>query len=280
MNKNITRFFITEGALGIVGSFMEKGLAMPALGAISGTTYGETEILNPAKYAAMQNEPLLSANDEVVIPVRNQVRPHFRRLGGSSFGSRLGRGESNPTHNKCVDDLFASLNSAVSVVLSVYVFNNTGQYHQQPIFSTLPGAKYAWFKEADARVGFCDGTYIQPDIGGRDTAKFFPRSSSPTILIEVVRTHSPELDTFKKLYELSLANTIVVFYFIADGQSFSKLNHLPTNPRAFEIRMSRYLLNGEVYINDKVVYQRGSLSLDAWYLHLSLKYFQAAQSMA
>jgi hypothetical protein len=253
---------------------------MPALGVISGTTYNEAEIFDPVKYPAMRNEPLLSANDEVVIPVRNQLRPHFRRLGGPSFGTRLGRTENNPIHNQCVDDLLKKLNTATSVILSVYVFDDRGSYHSQPLFSTLPGSKYSWFKEADARVAFCDGTYIQPDIGGRDPGKFFPRSSSPTILIEVVRTHYPELETFKKLHELSLANTIVAFYFIPKDKTYSKLNHTPSNPSAFELRVSHYMLNGEVYRHDKVVSLRNGLSLDEWYHQLYADYFSAAQAKA
>jgi hypothetical protein len=253
---------------------------MPALGVISGTTYNEADINDPVKYPAMRSEPLLSVDDEIVIPVRNQAHPHFRRLGSPSFGTRLGLSEINPIHNQCVDDLLTKLNAATSVILSVYVFDDDRNFYRQSIFSTLPGSKYSWFKEADARVAFCDGTYIQPDIGGRDPGKFFPRSSSPTIVIEVVRTHAPELETFKKLYKLSLANTIVVFYFISDDKTYGKLNHIPLNPNAFEVRISHYMLNGEVYRHDKAVFLRNGLPLDAWYHQLYVSYFSAAQAKA
>ncbi|RZO10655.1 hypothetical protein EKG40_03550 [Pseudomonas moorei] len=253
---------------------------MPARGAISGTTYNEAEIFDNYRYTAMRSEPLLSANDEIVIPVRNQTRPHFRRLGNPSFGARLGRDENDPTHDNCVNYLLDELTSSASIILSIYVFDAEGNHNRQVIFATLPGSTYRWFKEADARVAFHDGSFIQPDIGGRDVGKFFPRSSSPNILIEVVRTHAPDLETFKKLHELSLANTIVVFYFIASNKSSGKLNNIPVNENAFEIRISHYMLNGDVYRNDTLVYARDKSDIDAWYHQLSKSYFSVAKIKA
>lgn len=253
---------------------------MAVHGGVSGGTYKEEDIFDDAKYLKMRSEPLVNDDDEIVIPVRNKNRPHFRRLGKPSFGSRIGRGENNSTHDTCVNFLFDGLSSAKHIDISIYIFDENGKHQRQVIFSTLAGTKYCWFKEADARIAFRDGTYIQPDLGGRDVSKFFPRSNSPTILIEVIRTHAPELETFKKLYELSLANTMVVFYFVAEDKKISKLNNVPARSDAFEMRISHYMLNGDMYIGENVRYALDGRDIDEWHLMLSVSYFSKARGNA
>ncbi|MBW6642256.1 hypothetical protein KXT57_24445, partial [Salmonella enterica subsp. enterica serovar Weltevreden] len=54
------------------------------------------------------------------------------------------------------------------------------------IFSPLKDSDFGWYKEKDARIAFHEDSYIQPDIGGRDRNKFFPRSAYPNIIIEVI----------------------------------------------------------------------------------------------
>lgn len=251
---------------------------MPATGSLTGTVYQDAHILDNTLYPAMRAETLLNSNDELVVPVRNQGHPHFRRIGALSFGTRIGRSEADPAHNKCVDEILGKLTATNGVEICVYVFDEIGRPHPQVIFSALPGSDYRWVKEGDARVAFSDGSYIQPDIAGRDASKFFPRSSCPNIIIEVIRTHEPDLETFKRLYELSKANTIVVFYFINDEEWRTKLNHVLNDVNPFRLRISRYMVNGSVYVGDTEGYvrKRGE-GLDSWHLRLVNSYFMLAK---
>lgn len=251
---------------------------MAAKGSNTGRTYQESEILDNNAYPAMRAETLLNEDDELVIPVRNKERPHFRRIGALSFGTRVGASEVHPAHNRSVDEILGKLTATNNVELCVYVFDEDKNRHTQVIFSTLPSSDYRWGKEGDARVAFSDGRYIQPDIAGRDANKFFPRSSCPNIIIEVIRTHEPDLETFKKLYELSKASTIVVFCFVTDDTWKTKLNHVIANPDRFVFRIARYMINGSVYSGDSEVYVRvANEELDVWYARLVNSYFLLAK---
>ncbi|EBI5269569.1 hypothetical protein DPG66_20265, partial [Salmonella enterica] len=79
-------------------------------GLISGRDYSECDIFDHTLYPRMREEPLLNEDDCIVVPVRNEITPHFRRVGNPSFGKRLGRAEDNPTHDNCVNYLYDELN--------------------------------------------------------------------------------------------------------------------------------------------------------------------------
>ena len=249
---------------------------MAARGGISNRVYQVEDIFDRALYPRMREEPLLNEADELVIPVRKTGGPHFRRIGRASFGTRLGRGENDPMHNQCVSLLHENLSSdAINrVSISVYVFDDKGKYEEQVIFSTLAATDYRWFMESTARVGFHDDRFIQPDLSGRDANKFFPTSSSPNVIIEVIRTHIPEETTFARLQELSKANTLVVFYFINEQEEGSKINRYRKKDDHLTIRVSRYMVGGEAYINGTAVYaQQPEESFSRWYRFLSNSFF-------
>lgn len=247
-------------------------------GGISGRKYSEDDIFDDL-YIKMKAEPLFNEADELVVPVRKKGGAHFRRIGNASFGTQIGRAENDPTHNACVKHLHDELSDLINdrVTISSYIFAEDGSFEEQALFSTLPHTQYRWFMEADARIAFDDHKYIQPDLAGRDSSLFFPRASRPNIIIEVIRTHAPEQETFKRLYELSLANTIVVFYFVASGKS-SKLNNLRRADSLLTLRVSHYIIDGEVYKNGHSFFSRKeNESLDHWYVRLSSKYFEPAK---
>lgn len=249
---------------------------MAARGGFSNRVYQVQDIFSQALYPRMREEPLLNEADELVIPVRNIDSPHFRRIGRASFGTRLGRGENDPTHDKCVSLLYENLSSDKinRVSISVYVFDDNGKYQEQVVFSTLAGTDYRWFMESTARVGFQDDRYIQPDLSGRDANKFFPTSSSPNVIIEVIRTHIPEETTFARLQELSKANTLVIFYFINEQEDGSKINRYRKKDDHLTIRVSRYMVGGEVYVNGSPVFaQQPEESFSHWYRFLSNSFF-------
>lgn len=256
---------------------------MAARGGISNRVYQVEDIFDRALYPRMREEPLLNEADELVIPVRKTSGPHFRRIGRASFGTRLGRGENDPTHNQCVTLLHENLSSEKinRISVSAYVFDDNGNHEQQVIFSTLAGTDYRWFMESTARVGFHDERYIQPDLSGRDANKFFPTSSSPNVIIEVIRTHIPEETTFARIQELSKANTLVLFYFINERAESSKINNFRVEDNHLTIRVSRYMVGGEAYINGTPVYsQRLGETFSHWYGFLTNSFFADGMKQA
>lgn len=252
-------------------------------GLLSGRDYTELDIFDPVLYPRMKEEPLLDEDDCIVVPVRNENTPHFRRVGIPSFGNRLGRAENNPTHDNCVNYLCDNLNNENinSITFFTYVFNENKDREEKTIFSTLANSYYQWYSEADARIAFHDGSYIQPDIGGRDRNKFFPRSAYPNIIIEVVRTHHPDKDTFEKLLELSKNNHHIYFYFINEGSNSSKLNRLSVKNNTLKIRVSYYLVGGQLYKNGTPIYsKKTNESFDHWYQYLKNSFFINAMENA
>ncbi|MEP8604606.1 hypothetical protein ABKW00_02020 [Enterobacter hormaechei] len=250
-------------------------------GLISGQKYSVDDIHDNYLYLKMKGEPLIDNDDCIVIPVRNEKSPHFRKIGNVAFGTRLGRAENDQTHNKCVNSLYEELRNPkiTKITITTYVFNER-QKEEQVIFSTLNESKYGWFKEGEARIAFEDSTYIQPDIGGREINKFFPRSIYPNIIIEVIRTHSPDKETFEKLVELSKVNHHVYFYFIGSGRMSSGLNNFTVSKGELKIRVSHYLIGGEVYKNGNPVNIRNNKTFDVWYNELNNGYFTFAKEIA
>lgn len=252
-------------------------------GAKTGKEYTEQDIFNPCEYPRMKDEPLFDADDRLVIPVRNKESPHFRRIGSSSFGKRVGRSEDNPTHNSCVQLLLGTLSDGgiQGIDFYTYVFADDGSHEEQVIFSTLPTGSYRWYKEADSRIAFTDGTYIQPDLGGRDETKFFQRSLCPNVLIEVIRTHHPDEKTFFKLIELSKTSHHIYFYFINEGQSASKLNSFKIDSGRLKIRFSHYIFDGKIFRNGKPQpIQKESETAEHWFNYIENSYFKSAKEKA
>ena len=252
-------------------------------GTISGREYTEEDIFDPRVYPRMKEEPLLNDDDCLVVPVRNENAPHFRRVGSPSFGTRLGRDENNPTHDECVQYIFDELNDDEidNVQFSTYVFNDNRQYEEQVIFKPIDGDNYSWFMENECRTAFSDDTYIKPDLAGRDVAKFSPTSAYPNVILEVIRTHIPDQDTFKKLFELSKCNYHIYFYFIAEGNNSSRINHLRNDGQILTIRVSHYLIGGKLFKNGQEYYSQGeNESFEHWYNYLRNSYFINARENA
>lgn len=252
-------------------------------GLISGRNYSECDIFDRTLYPRMKEEPLLNNDDCIVVPVRNEASPHFRRVGNPSFGRMLGKAEDNPTHDDCVNYLHDQLmnHDFQKIMFSTYIFEKDKKYEEQVIFSPLNDSNYTWYKEADARIAFHDESYIQPDISGRDVNKFFPRSAYPNIIIEVVRTHSPDKDTFQKLLEISKTNHHVYFYFIGEGRNSSILNDISVRNNELKIRLSHYLIGGQLYKNgNSYAAKKDSESFEHWYNYLKNTYFTNAMEKA
>lgn len=252
-------------------------------GLISGREYTEEDIFDLALYPRMKEEPLLNDDDCIVVPVRNESAPHFRRVGNPSFGRRIGREENNPTHDDCVNYLYNELaNPEISEVkFSTNVFAEDRTSEEQVIFSPINDSDYKWYKEKDARIAFQESAYIQPDIAGRDRNRFFPRSAYPNVIIEVVRTHHPDMSTFQKLLELSNTNHHIYFYLIGEGRRSSKFNNLSVADDVLKIRVSHYLIGGTLYKNGNPYAPRGeNETFEHWYEYLENSYFTRAREEA
>lgn len=248
-------------------------------GIISGRDYTENDIFDPRLYPRMKEEPLLNSDDCLVVPVRNENAPHFRRIGNPSFGTRLGRDENNPTHDECVKYIFDELNDdkIKDIQFSTYVFNDKKQHEEQVIFKPINSKNYSWFMEKDCRTAFSDDTYIKPDLAGRDATKFSPTSAYPNVILEIIRTHIPNQETFKKLFELSKCNYHIYFYFIAEGNNTSKINNLRNKGNTLSIRTSHYLIGGKLFKNGREYYAKGlNESFEHWYNYLRNSYFKYA----
>lgn len=74
-------------------------------GVISNREYTTEDIFSPVLYPRMKEEPLLDDDDCLVVPVRNENAPHFRRLGNPSFRNRIGRTENNQ-HMRLVYNIY------------------------------------------------------------------------------------------------------------------------------------------------------------------------------
>jgi len=195
----------------------------------------------------------------------------------------LGKAENNLTHDNCVNYLYQQLKNQniQKIMFSTYVFGEDKKYEEQVIFSPLNDSNYGWYKEADARIAFHDQSYIQPDIGGRDINRFFPRSAYPNIIIEVVRTHYPDKDTFQKLFEISKTNHHIYFYFIGEDKKTSALNNASIFNNALKIRVSHYLIGGQVYKNgNSYAAKKDNESFEHWYNYLKNTYFTYAMEKA
>lgn len=104
------------------------------------------------------------------------------------------------------------------------------------------------------------------------------RPWQPSVVIEVVRTHTPEPETLIELLRLSCTGHLVVFYFIGkqllDRQGKpvvyqrSKYNSI-AGSSGLELSVSHYLYGGEWYRNGKVFERRSGESPGKYASYLS-----------
>ncbi|WP_372388982.1 hypothetical protein [Xanthomonas axonopodis] len=241
-------------------------------GAESGTPFHEDQIWIDSIYAKMRAEPLLNEDDEIVIPVRSQETPHFRRLGLGKGFQATERKEPSKKHTEVIVDLFKRLESEKNnIEMSTYVFLNKKEVWvnaergreivSQILFRPVAASTYAWYREN--RIRFDDGTYIQPDLCGRDTKTMTPGAFNPGIIIEVIDSHPPEPATLSKLMKLSMCAHHVYFFFITSDQPYNSqyLNSVKKGKARASLRFTYALIGGELIVNGEPV-QLDSESFD------------------
>ncbi len=270
----------TKGGTHTIGSPLDTLTTnMPAIGQDSGTVYQERDILVAASDELMSSEPLYriekdgTETDVLVKPVRNKTSPNFRKLKDAPFVTQVGRRETNPTHDACVGMLVTQLlTSKLKIVSATFDEKGNRDANGATLFSQGKCA-YEWWQDGGAcRMTAELGRYIQPDICGRSKEVFFPSGRQQAIIIEVINTHPPEIDTFYALLNYSLYNHIVLFYFVADGAKGSQYSEVNLRDGCLQMRASHYLLGGCVYRNGDEVKRYGKDD-EAWYRHLLQTYF-------
>jgi len=256
---------------------------MAITGLNSSRTYTEDQIFNGVAYAQMKAEPLSNEEGALVVPVRNKRRPHFRRIGDATFRNRIGATEVDPTHKKVVSWLKKNLQTNRLRVVT-WVFDDTEsqessnqmEHEEQVIFFSSEATQYRWFSENECRVAFEGGSYIAPDIAGRDLAVFSPSAGHEAVIVEVIQTHYPDQDTFFRLLSLSSVGHLVIFYFVAPEKWTSKFNRCEIKDGVIELRPAYYLAQGHVFKNGREWNRKEKQSDERWYSYLESTYFKHA----
>jgi hypothetical protein len=245
-----------------------------ARGVRTGKLYRDDQILIPEKYDEMKAEPLIVDDDKLVVPVRNRDRPHFRVISAGNYLDRIGITDPDPTHNVCVAELLDKILQSPLRILT-RVFAEEKESGEQVIFEEPSSRRYLWGSESQVRIPVGYGRYIQPDIAGRDTTFFHANVYRPSIIIEVIRTHPPDFETFRCLLRLSTQGHIVIFFFIPRGGKHSQYNHVKEQDDVLEIRSAYYFSGGEVWKNgDKDKWRPWAGATEtAWYQYLITHYW-------
>lgn len=251
-------------ACNLLGSWLIKvgGLTMPiteAKDVETGKTFKANEISDDNVYAQMKLCVLVDESETMVVPVRRRDALHFRRLGGQQKFTACNRAPTTVEHGKAVAGLLDRLTNAKGDLRFVtYVFEDGDQgangKEEQPIFKVLSKSEYRWYSENQIR--FDDGKYIQPDISGRDITKMGPGSANPGVIIEVIDTHPPEMETFEKLMSLSRSGYAVFFFLLKDTRPFFAqfYNSVRNVPPITQIRFSCALLRGALVVNGERIF--------------------------
>ncbi|WP_286071344.1 hypothetical protein [Stenotrophomonas sp. 57] len=247
--------------------------------------YTEDDIRDALSLAEMRSTVLFNNESQIVVPVNHPTRKHFRALGQPSK-AKLKGDPHDTNHDRCIAYLENFLKNAgdsfeiVTFVprFSAYIHKETGRpaaskgesktYELQPVFNAIAGSDYRWFTGPSARVIYPDGSYIESDLCGRATATFYPTRLKPNIVIEVIRSHPPDFDTFERLVELSKNNTFVLFFLIPenDDNSVESQFNRAWRKHRLQLRVSFYLMDGMFYeaavhipdsgINRRAVYEQ------------------------
>lgn len=151
-----------------------------------------------------------------------KVRSHFSPVGESD-GTALEATEVDPTHEGTVETLASMLSkfdSAFVVATNHLTETETITVSGRDSFSVPapseiwrcpPGCTYTWMREPATR-NWRDGKYVQPDLVGFDAYRPWPGPSNPTVIVEVINWHTPEVESWTRLMELSRNHHLVLFY--------------------------------------------------------------------
>lgn len=233
-------------------------MAKEATGMRTGRIYSGHDLLNPLAYEAMCQEPLIDDSTDLLVPVLREGAPHFRRLGSGAALRPAKRKGRSKRHDEWIKELLHLFNRAGAAVDFYTNFFDAGQQTHRRLLSFPPHAARSWF--AEQRIIFPDRLYIQPDIAGRDLGVFSPLGIAPNVIIEVIDSHYPEIETFERLIQLSSSAHLVFFYIlgIAKNNRKQKFNELvEESDGSIRIRFTYALSGGNLVVNGEAVQWEG-----------------------
>jgi hypothetical protein len=238
--------------------------SIPVAFDVDGNKYEPTDIDTDdfqAKVTATADRDAVELHDVSYDPVKairtyakadgTVVRAHFALIG-TSTGERIGRGErDDKTHERTIDTLLAALNAAGSnLAFTTTVFKKNNEHSE---FWRCPtGSDYRWVREPETRQWFPNKKYIQPDLYGFDDKRRTAGPLNKSVVIEVIRTHEPEEETYDRLVELSKVNHLVMFYYCHPNRSNASWLGMmeeadPATKQPSRLRTELYLLDGTFY---------------------------------
>lgn len=210
------------------------------------------EIDNPKSYARMTEYALVDEHDTPLAAVRRKGAPHFRRLGKPDEIRIIPKAPRSKRHTETIQDILKALRIVGrDLKITTYVWEDGAEEKsKQTLFFYRAGTAFDWFTEHP--IQFEDLTRIQPDLSGRYAAHLAPLARCPAVIIEVVDTHFPEIETFTRLMALSRAGYQVYFFILgkfplAHAQRLNKFTLKTEEP--FELRITWALLKGELVKN-------------------------------
>lgn len=187
------------------------------------------------------------------IPTGDDERQsHFRLEGRPTPGKGHDRGESSQVHADMQRFLLKRLRDA-GACLDVFTMSAEKDVHgrrlRSPLFS-LPDVAYHWAEEPETRMWMNHSSYFQPDIAGRVDGRFTASPALPTVIVEVVHQHWPNLATWWALVRFSRINHWVLFYVITEREDervweMNFLNKAGTPRMSLSVQL--YLHNGFLY---------------------------------
>lgn len=196
---------------------------------------------------------------------RHHVRSHFC-LVGQSAGTAVEATEIDPTHEQTLDFLESKLSTFASAfVIStshptqkrvVRVPNKAPFSVQVPLeIRRCPsGCSYTWLREPATRH-WREDAYIQPDLVGFDANRPWPGPNNPKVIVEVINHHTPEVETWMRLVDLSRQHHLVLFYLCTAKSDRGKFGRTEQKSSPSLPSASRLWVQVEFYLKEGVFYE-------------------------
>lgn len=229
----------------------------------AGESFSPGDIENPGKLDAMRaNQPLWDddLNELVIFPKgearagRKATRAHFKLKAGQPR-TILNRDSADPAHNDAITFLYDSLcrrDVAKEIYAKAWGANN--KRADVELWKEHVASDYVWHCDPGTRILMAPDRFIQPDIVGFDSKRMNRTVRNPTVIIEVVHHHWPDLDTWAHLKSLSSMQHVVVFYFVNSHSGHSNFaSSVKRSEGGTKIVGSHFLKSGEFYEEGRIV---------------------------
>jgi hypothetical protein len=197
------------------------------------------QLMDPAEFAAAKLKDLYDESELFQLFPRNSATPHFFETGTKSGTQDLFRGETDPAHNKRVDELAKNLVELSIFSLALKGSSKDGEKIE--ILYKIP--KYNWGAEVH-RIMSADAI-VRHDLFGK-SQELGMSIRRPWIAIEVIYTHYPEEQAFEAMLAVSKSMPfIVIFDLVEKKNTFLKIDF---SLQQLQIRPWTYWIkNGKVW---------------------------------